>query len=280
MAGLLNTIFERVQFLIIGKVFSPAALGYYTRAYSTQQLPVGLLSTIVSRVTFPVFSSISEDRDALYRGVRKALVSLAMLTFPLMLGICVAAKPLVVTIFGAKWLPCVSCLQVLCLAGLFWPLHIMNLNLLMAMGRSDLFFRLEVIKKVLITIALGVTFSISVIAMVWGGLAVSVACYFLNAYYPGRLIEYGAVKQLRDVAPCAAVSLGMGGCAWAVGRFFTAPPAALIAEVIVGVLVYWSLCAWLRLEIYMVVLDQAQRAIATKLSALLPPWTPGSRSRT
>ena len=149
--GLLDTIYNNLYLVVIGKMFSATDLGYYTRAEQTQQLPVDNLSSTVGRVTFPVFSSMQDDKDRLKRGTRKALSTLAMVNFPLMIGLAVVAKPLVLVLLTEKWLPCVPYLQLLCMVGMLYPLHAINLNVLMAQGRSDLFFRLEIYKKVMIT---------------------------------------------------------------------------------------------------------------------------------
>ena len=227
-SGLLNTLFERVHLMVIGKAFSPAALGLYTRAYSVQQFPANMLATIVTKVTFPVFASISEDRARLVTGVRKVLVSVMMLTMPMMLSLAALAKPLVLVLFGERWLPCVPYLSILALTGLFWPLHVINLSALMALGRSDLFLRAEIIKKVLVVVGLVATFKVSVLAVAWAALAVGVASYFVNAYYAGELTGYGAWRQAVDLAPYAAISFCSGGLALAVGASLSAFPALAV----------------------------------------------------
>jgi O-antigen/teichoic acid export membrane protein len=250
-SGLLNTFFDRIQLAVIGKAFSAAALGFYTRAFSTQQFPVSLLSAVINRVTFPVFSQLSHNRDSLRPAFRRALVSFMVLTLPMMFGLAVVARPLVLVLFGAKWLPCVPYLRVLSIAGALWPLHVMNLEVAMAVGRSDLFLRLEIIKKVLVGIGILATFRISVMAMVWAFLIVSVAGVFLNTHYSKVLIGYGTVDQLVDVAPYAAISVLTSALAWAAGVPFShLPPIQLFTSVLVGIVAYPAICHILRLESY------------------------------
>ena len=250
-SGLLTTFFDRVQLAVIGKAFSAAALGFYTRAFSTQQFPVNLLSAVINRVTFPIFSQLSHNRDSLRPAVRRALVSFMVLTLPMMFGMAVVARPLVLVLFGAKWLPCVPYLRVLSIAGASWPLHMMNLEVLMALGRSDLFLRLEIIKKVLIGVGILVTFRISVMAMVWALLIVSVACIFLNTHYTKALIGYGVVRQFVDLAPYAGISVLTSALAWAAGIHFShLPVLQLFASVLVGIVAYPAICHVLRLESY------------------------------
>ena len=167
------------------------------------------------------------------------------------IGLAVAARPLVLVLFGEKWLPCVPYLQVLSFVGAFWPLHLVNLNLLTAAGRSDLFLRLEVVKKILTGLGLLITFRISVMAMVWAVLIVSLAAVFVNAHYTKSLIGYGLLSQLWDLAPYIGVSVLTGGMAWGAGTAFSNSPTLQLAmEVLTGTAFYCTLCWVLRLEIY------------------------------
>jgi O-antigen/teichoic acid export membrane protein len=250
-SGLLNTFFDRIQLAVIGKAFSAAALGFYTRAFSTRQFPVNLLSAVITRVTFPVFSQLSHNRDSLRPAFRRALVSFMVLTLPMMFGLAVVAKPLVMVLFGAKWLPCVPYLSVLSIAGALWPLHIMNLEVVMAVGRSDLFLRLEIVKKILIGIGVLATFRISVMAMVWAILIVSMACVFLNSHYAKVLIGYGTVAQFVDLSPYVAISVLTSALAWAAGIHFShLPVLQLSVSALVGIVAYPVICHILRLESY------------------------------
>jgi len=251
VSGLLNTFFDRIQLAVIGKAFSAAALGFYTRAFSTQQFPVSLLSAVINRVTFPVFSQLSHNPDSLRPAVRRTQVSIMVLTLPMMFGLAVVAKSLVLVLFGQKWLPCVPYLRVLSVAGALWPLHVMNLDVVKAAGRSDLFLRLEIIKKFLIGMGLLATFRISVMALVWAILIVSVICVFVNMHYTKALIGYGVVEQFVDIAPYALISVLTSVLAWAAGIAFShLPVAQLFMSVFVGIATYFAICHMLRLESY------------------------------
>jgi len=174
-----------------------------------------------------------------------------VLTLPMMFGMAVVARPLVLVLFGAKWLPCVPYLRVLSIAGASWPLHVMNLEVVMAAGRSDLLLRLEIIKKVLIGVGILATFRISVMAMVWAMLIVSVACVFLNTHYTKILIGYGVVGQFVDLAPYVGISVLTSALAWAAGIPFShIPGLQLSTSVLVGIVAYPAICHILRLESY------------------------------
>jgi O-antigen/teichoic acid export membrane protein len=271
-SGLLNTFFDRVQLAVIGRAFSAAALGFYTRAFSTQQFPVSLLSNVVNRVTFPVFSQLSHKPDSLRPAVRRIQVSIMVLTLPMMLGLAVVARPLVLVLFGQKWLPCVPYLRVLSIAGALWPLHVMNLDVVKAAGRSDLFLRLEIIKKVLTGIGILATFRISVMAMVWAVLIVSVISVFINMHYTKVLIGYGVVGQFVDLAPYAAISVLTSALAWAAGiPFGHSSSLQLLASILVGIGTYPAICHMLRLESYKfavaAIIGVLRRAERTEVSA-------------
>ena len=249
VSGLLGTVFERVQLLLIGKVFGPADLGFYTRAYSTQQMPASLFQTIVSKVTFPMFSTIAGDRERLKAAMRKCLVTIGAVVLPMMVGLALMAKPAVIVLFGVKWLPCVPYLRILALAGALWPLHVANLDVLMAAGRSDLFLRAEMVKRVLIAVGLAVSVPISVTAMVWAMLVVSVLCYGVNVAYAQGAIDYNMGAQIKDLLKpllsTAAMALIVGAVAW------VAPlpaPVLLVAGVTTGVVVYTAMSFLLRVE--------------------------------
>jgi len=250
-SGLLNTFFDRIQLAVIGKAFSAAALGFYTRAFNTQQFPTNLLYAVINRVTFPTFCQLSHNRDLLRPVVRRALVSFMVLTLPMMFGLAAVARPLVMVLFGEKWLPCVPYLRVLSIMGALWPVHVMNLEVVTAVGRSDLFLRLEIIKKVLVGVGILATFKISVMAMVWAMLIVSVACVFLNSHYTKVLIGYGVVGQFVDLAPYVGISVLTSALAWAAGIHFShLPVLQLSTSVLVGIVAYPAICHVLRLESY------------------------------
>ena len=248
-SGLLNTLFDRVQLLLIGKVFGPADLGYYTRAYGTQQMPASLFQTIVSKVTFPMFSTISGDQLRLKAAMRKCMTTIGAVVMPMMAGLALMAKPVVLVLFGAKWLPCVPYLRILALAGALFPLHVANLDVLLAAGRSDIFFRAEVVKKVLIAAGLAVTVPISVMAMVWGILVVSILCYGVNAGYAQKVIDYNIGAQIKDMfkplVSTVVMALIVGVLTWAATLN---APLLLFAGVGTGIVVYIAMAFLLRVE--------------------------------
>jgi O-antigen/teichoic acid export membrane protein len=260
VSGLLDTVFNRLYTLVIGRVYSARQLGFYTRADTTQQVPVSLMATVVDRVMFPLLSSANGDRKILRSGVRKAVAILMLVNIPVCLGLAVVSRSLVLVLFGEKWSPCIQYLQVLCLGGLVWPLHIANLSVLKAMGRSDLFFRVEVIKKILGFSTLIVASTISVLAMAWSGVVLGVICFFLNAYYVGTLLGYPALSQLRDTYRSFLAGGGMAVCVWAVRNMLSgwSEIGLLAMMVLAGALTYNLFSALLGIEAYRQLMNMAK----------------------
>ena len=209
-SSVVNTLFENLYALVIGKLFSAAALGFYSRAETLQNLPAQSLASVVGRVTFPVFSSLQGDIARLRNGLRKAITSITFLHFPLMIGLAAVARPLVLLLLTDKWAPSVPYLQLLCFVGLWYPLHLLNLNALLAVGRSGLFFRLEVIKKLLTVLNVLITFRWGIQAMICGQIVNSLLCFFINSYYSKRFVGYSTWQQMRDVSPCLGAAAAMG----------------------------------------------------------------------
>ena len=258
-SGLLDTVFQNIYLVVIGKLFFPMALGFYSRAKELQQLPVSNISTIISRVTFPVFSSVQDDKPRLKRGVRKALTMLVMINFPMMVGLAIVGKPLVLLLLTEKWAPCIPYLQLLCVVGMLYPVHVINLNVLTAQGRSDLFFRLEVLKKVLVVIAIGVTYRWGIIAMIYGQIATSCLAYFLNSYYTGKMLDYPITEQIQDLIPSLALAGIMGLGVYALKYTPIVNQSALLSvQIMTGIALYAVLCYIFRISSFMEVIGMVK----------------------
>lgn len=250
-SGLLSQIFDNLYFVVIGKLFSAADLGFFTRAKSLNDFPSQTAAVMVGRVTFPVFSTIQDDPARLKRGLKKALTMLGLMNFPMMIGLAVIARPLVLVVLTEKWAPAIPYLQLLCVAGLLYPLHLMNLNMLQALGRSDLFLRLEIIKKVMIAVNIAVTWRWGISAMIYGIIVTSGISYYLNSYYSGILIEYRIKEQVLDLLPYLIVSLLMGSAVYAASLLQSPTQwSRLLVQIATGMLVYIGLCRAFRLKAF------------------------------
>jgi teichuronic acid exporter len=259
LSGLLETIFYNMYLIVIGKVFSPTDLGFYTRANGLQRLLVKDVSSTVNRVAFPVFSSIQDDKARLKAGVRKALVTMAMLTFPLTVGLAIVAKPLIFLLLGEKWLPCVPYLQLFCVIGALLPLQQINLNVLKAQGRSDLFLKLTIIKRALAVVVLSVTYRWGITAIIYGQIFASWIDYGLNSYYTARLIRYPLSEQVTDLMPSFGLAAIMGIGIFMLHFLVVPSPVVLLAlQILSGISLYIILCLITKLSAFKDLISMAK----------------------
>ncbi|MEG1724009.1 MAG: lipopolysaccharide biosynthesis protein [Anaerovoracaceae bacterium] len=236
VSGLLETIYQNIYYLIIGRFYSSGLLGQYTRAEQFNTIFSSNLTSVVQRVSFPVLSSIQEEEQRLKEAYRRVMKMTMFVTFACMLGLAATAKPLILLLIGEKWLPAVAYLQIICFSGMLYPLHAINLNILQVKGRSDIFLKLEIIKKCIgvMPIVIGIFYGIEFMLLV--GVIISMIAYFFNSYYSGRLINYSTWSQIRDILPMFGVSLFVAICMW--GLSFLDIPNMLILplQCIVGIM--------------------------------------------
>ncbi|MDB3868491.1 lipopolysaccharide biosynthesis protein [Candidatus Marinimicrobia bacterium] len=200
VSGLLETVYQNIYYLIIGKYFSVYELGYYTRANQFQKLPSSNISGVINRVTYPVLSKLQDDKTRLKSAFKKLVSSTMLISFVLMFGLAAIAEPLIISLIGEKWAPSIIYLQLLCFVGVQYPIHAINLNLLKVKGRTDLFLRLEIIKKILAipVVIFGVYFGINM--MIIAMIIFSVILFFLNSYWTEHFVEYSGLSQLKNIS--------------------------------------------------------------------------------
>ena len=242
-SGLLDTVYSNIYPIIIGKLFSAADLGQYTRAKGYAAIPSTGLTSVLQQVTFPVLSKIQEDDERLGDAYRRMLRFTVFLVFPVMIGMAALAYPLVVALVTDKWAQCVPYLQVICLASMWYPVHAINLNLLQVKGRSDLFLRLEIIKKALTTVVIFICVPFGIIGICYGAVFTSLACLAINTYYTGKLIHVGFSRQMMDMTPTLLNSLVMGAAIY----LLTLPLDGNVLKLAVGIpagMVLYLAVAW------------------------------------
>ena len=173
-------------------------------------MPSGTLTGVLQQVTFPVLSQIQDDTRRLGKNYRRMLRFTVFIVFPVMIGMAALASPLVIALVTDKWAQCVPYLQIICFSSMWYPVHAINLNLLQVKGRSDLFLRLEIIKKALITVVVFICVPFGIMGICFGSVFTSLACLVINTYYTGKLIHVGFLRQMMDMAPTLLASLAMG----------------------------------------------------------------------
>lgn len=214
LSSILDSIHQNIYVLIIGKFYSVTALGYYSRAEAISQLPVSNISHAISKVTYPMFSEIAEDNAQLKTVYRKIMQQVIFWNAPALIFLSIIAEPLFRLMLTEKWLPAVPYFQILCIAGIMYPLHAYNLNILKVKGRSDLLLRLEVIKKTVSVIGILSVFSFGIYGLLYFQLLFNFFGYYINSGYSGKLINYPTMEQVADLLPILAMAAVTGLCSY------------------------------------------------------------------
>lgn len=251
LAGLLDNFFKNIYLIVIGKLYPPALLGFYTRAQGLKDVVALNLTQIISKVSFPAFSSIQDDNEILKELFRKSLVFSAFVIFPAMLGMIAVAEPMVVSLLTDKWLPSVFYLQLLCVVGMLLPMQALNLSIIKSKGRSDIYLRLEIIKKFLIVINVAVTWQWGIEPMIIGQVILAICSYALNSFYAKPMVGYSLFAQISDVMPIFVASLIMSIGVFSLGLMISDLnfAALLLVQIIFGATLYVFLCRIFRIAL-------------------------------
>lgn len=245
-SGLLNTLYDNVYDLIIGKVFAAATLGNYSRASHFANFPSSNINGIFQRVTFPVLSKIQDDHEKLRNAYLKFLNMATLVIFPLMTGLAALSKPFILLVLTDKWFDVILILQIICFAQMWYPVHSINLNMLQVLGRSDLFLKLEIIKKIVGITILCVALPYGIIALCFSQWVSAAISLVINTYYSGKLLNAGLLTQLKMYIPTLLNSLVMGAICLSVTKLL--PENQYLLQLILGFaagVVYYSLSNWI-----------------------------------
>ncbi|WP_193039069.1 lipopolysaccharide biosynthesis protein [Pseudoalteromonas nigrifaciens] len=201
VAGLLDTIYKNIYQVVIGKQFSASQVGFFTQANQLASVPAMTLTTVIQRVTYPMLSNIQNDVNKFENTYVLTLRMAALIVFPLIIGLAISAEPFIDIVLGEQWLPAAELLVILCFSFMLYPIHAINLNLLNVKGRSDIFLKLEIVKKSLITLMLFITVPMGVKAMCIGMVINSYIAFFINSYYTGQFSRLKTGQQLAALMP-------------------------------------------------------------------------------
>lgn len=263
-SSLLDTLNSNLRNLLIGKMFSPATLGFYNRG---DQFPNFLISNIngsIQSVMLPTLSSYQDDKQKVKAIVRRAIVTSAFIVIPMMVGLAVIAEPLVKILLTDKWLPAVPFLQIFCAVYALWPIHTANLQAINALGRSDIFLKLEIIKKILGLIILAISLPFGVYAITLGILVGGILSTFINAYPNLKLLNYSIREQWKDITPSLLISLLMGAIIYPIQWVGMSDMLTVIIQIVVGVVFYVGLARLFKLECFTYLLKTLQEMVSRK----------------
>ena len=242
VSGLLNNVWNQLYQVVVGKFYSPATLGHYTRANEYASIFSSNLTSIVQRVSYPVLSEIQDERTRMVEAYRKIIKTTMFATFVCMFGLGAISEPMIYCIIGPQWEQAATFLPLICISMSLYPLHAINLNMLQVLGRSDIFLYLEIIKKVIAIGPICIGIFVGIYWMLIASIVTGIICYFLNSYYTGKKLGYSSWMQIRDVAPSFGIA-----CAVALSVYFlkylpVSNWLILPLQLAVGMLVFVAAC--------------------------------------
>lgn len=255
VSALIDSIWKELYQVIVGKFYSPATLGQYTRARHYAKLFSSNLTTVVERVTYPVLSSIQDDKERMVSAYRRIIRTSMFITAVALFSLGAVSEPLIYCMIGPKWHEASTYLPLICITYSLYPLHAINLNMLQVQGRSDLFLGLEVIKKIITLAPLFIGAFIGIIPMLWVNLLVGIIAYFLNSHYSGRLLGYSSWMQLRDIAPSYALAIAIALAVWFLKYLPLSYWIVLPMQITVGAAVFFTLCNLFKMNEYKEIMD-------------------------
>lgn len=247
-SSLLNVFELEIRTLFIGKLYSSSALGFYNRGEQFPKLIVYNINGSIQSVMLPTLSAHQDNRRRAKEMMRRAIVTSSFLVFPMMIGMAVVAEPLVLIVLTEKWLPAVPFLQIFSISYALIPIHTANLQAINAMGRSDIFLKLEIIKKVIGLIILGISIPFGVYAIAIGQVISGMIATFINAYPNKQLLNYSYKEQLMDILPSFSIALIMGAVVSIFNKLNISEWGILILQVCAGVTIYLGLAKIFKLE--------------------------------
>lgn len=255
ISGVLDNLWKELYQLVVGKFYSPATLGQYTRAKQFSTMFSSNLTTVIQRVTYPVLSDIQNEKERMIAAYRKIIKTTMFMTFALMFALGAVSEPLLYCLIGPKWHEAATYLPLICLVGSLYPLHAINLNMLQVQGRSDLFLGLEIVKKIIGLVPLFIGAFVGIFPMLYTIVITSIISYFLNSYFSGKLLGYSSWMQLRDIAPSFFISLTMAIIVFCLKFIPLSNWLILPIQIVFGLIVFFFLCKITKIEEYKEVMD-------------------------
>ena len=255
VSSLLDTVYNNIRSLIIGKMYSSADLAYYNQGKQFPLTIVNNINTSIDSVLLPSMSSAQDDRARVKAMTRRSITISTYIMAPMMMGLAFCAKPIVQLVLTDKWLPCVPFLRIFCITYMFYPIHTANLNAIKAMGRSDLFLKLEIAKKIVGMILLLSTMWFGVMAMAYSLLVSSVLSQIINSWPNIKLLNYGYLEQLKDIIPSIALAVLMGFCVNLVSLLNLSNIVTLLIQIPLGAVIYIITSELLHLESFNYLMD-------------------------
>ena len=263
VSSLLDTLYQDLRSLVIGKKYDEETLGYYNRGKQFPQFIINAINGTVQSVMLPVMSRKQDDKLKAKELMRKSMTLSAYIIFPMMVGLAAVATSLVSLLLTDKWLPCVPYMQIYCFTLAFYPVHTCNLQTINAMGRSDLFLKLELIKKAygIIALVIALVFFDSPISIAMTGAFTTFIGCFINAFPNKKLIGYSYLEQMKDIIPSFVLSMVMFGIVYVISYLNLGHLLIMIIQIVTGIVFYVGASHLLKLQPYRYLLNMIKRKV-------------------
>ena len=255
ISSLLDTAYNNLRNLIIGKLYSSSDLAFYNQGEKFPKVIVMNINASIDSVLLPTMSIEQDNPERIKQMTRRAIKTSTYVMAPLMMGLAFCAEPIVRLVLTDKWIFCIPFLRIFCITYMFWPVHTANLNAINAMGRSDWFLRLEIIKKIVGLAILLSTMWFGVMAMAYSLLLSSVLSQIINSWPNRKLLKYGYLEQVRDFAPGILLAVLMGICVHFVEYMSLPMIVTLVIQIVLGAIIYIVGSAILKLEEFQYLLE-------------------------
>ena len=249
-SGLLDTVYNNIRSLIIGRMYSSSDLAFYNQGKQFPNVIVSNINTSIDSILLPAMANVQDEWERVKSMTRRSIKTSTYIMAPLMMGLAFCAEPIVSLVLTDKWLPCVPFLRIFCITYMFYPIHTANLNAIKAMGRSDLFLKLEIAKKIVGMALLLSTMWFGVMAMAYSLLISSVLSQIINSWPNRKLLNYRYLDQLKDILPGIVLAIFMGCCVNLVGLLHLSNTVTLLIQIPMGAAIYIGASAAIHLESY------------------------------
>ena len=268
VSSLIDTLYQDLRSLVIGKKYDSGTLGYYNRGKQFPQFITNAINGAAQSVLLPAMSEHQDDKSKVKELTRNSIMLSAYILFPMMAGLAAVAAPLVSLLLTDKWLPCVPYMQIYCFTYAFWPIHTSNLQAINAIGRSDIFLKLEVLKKSIGVVALVIALLCfdTPLAVAMTGIITALISSFINAFPNQKLIGYSYFEQMRDILPAMIIAVIMCISVLLIGKLSLNIVILLIIQVCVGISVYFGLSVVFKPKPFKILLESAKGFIRNKKS--------------
>ena len=264
VSSLLDTVYSNLRNLIIGKIYSSADLAFYNQGDKFPKVIVTNINSSIDSVLLPTMSSVQDNHERVKGMTRRAIKTSTYIMAPLMMGLAFCATPIVRLVLTEKWMGCVPYLRIFCITYMFWPIHTANLNAINSMGRSDLFLKLEIMKKIIGLILLFTTMRISVMAMAYSLLISSLTSQLINSSPNKKLLNYGYLEQIKDILPAILLAVFMGFVVSLIQLFDQGSALTLVIQIPLGAFIYILGSMVLKLESFEYIMDMIKEFLKKK----------------